>query len=648
MIPFVPGGRRRDPEEDAHLRARSLLAERLDMRLADPDQTWLDAHLLTCDACMAIGLEYEQQAEMLRALPKPDAPRDLWARTRAAIELESGQARTGPRRAIIPLGALSGVLVVAVVVGASLLSQPTVGPVATAPSFAAASLPAASAVAPQATPITVAAAPVGWVLKRDDGTYALSYAPVDEVCSAASRPDCPPLQPPAAATIVLSETPRSVVASPVKDQVVVVDAATRTSGGSVLAVPLASPQPSPGPTTAPSPSPIVNPSPSSSPSPIVSPSPTSAPSGTPTPSAMPSPSPSSTAPFALASDVIVVGEAAAYSPDGQWFAFSARPADGTQGPDIYLWHVGDDAARTITDDHRSIFSGWVGERLIESEVVPMPAATPSPTPESTPDATVDPSPDAAEASPSPDPAGSPTDGSPAASADPASVPAWTAVSFLVDPATGARATLDDVGWRPVIDPSGAFAVSWEGTIVLDPDGVDWHPGAGQLVLTAFEPSISPTAPSPEPSASAGPSTPQASAEASLGPSSDQSPAASPSPDPLHLVLTAGAVADWDAHWDYSGTRLAIWVASSEDPGVGALTLHMFDPAGQTLDVNGPALAQVPALAGYSITSGRLAWATPPGQDGEGSHLQVLAWKGSELGQVSSEPDQGSAPVIVVR
>ena len=37
-------------------------------------------------------------------------------------------------------------------------------------------------------------------------------------------------------------------------------------------------------------------------------------------------------------------QSAAYSPDGAWFAFTARPSDGSAGPDIYVWRVGDQLA----------------------------------------------------------------------------------------------------------------------------------------------------------------------------------------------------------------------------------------------------------------------------------------------------------------
>jgi hypothetical protein len=44
---------------------------------------------------------------------------------------------------------------------------------------------------------------------------------------------------------------------------------------------------------------------------------------------------------------------------------------------------------------------------------------------------------------------------------------------------------------------------------------------------------------------------------------------------------------------------------------------------------------VAALRGFSIGEGRLAWVTPPGQDGEASHVHVLAWTADEFGQIRS-------------
>ena len=70
------------------------------------------------------------------------------------------------------------------------------------------------------------------------------------------------------------------------------------------------------------------------------------PSVEPTPEATPilTPEPTLSANLAIISGVKVVGQSAAYSPDGAWFAFTARPSDGSEGPDIYVWRVGDQLA----------------------------------------------------------------------------------------------------------------------------------------------------------------------------------------------------------------------------------------------------------------------------------------------------------------
>ncbi len=704
MIPFLPRRRAR-PDDDAHARARSLLSDRLEAPLSDVDTAWLDAHLATCADCTTAAADYESQRTMLRMMPAPEPPRDLWARTRAALEAgEAGSAAGRPERrriSLVPLGALSGVLVVGVVVGASLLSSPGVVP---GPSIAASpgtSSPPSLVARP--TPITVGAGDVAWVTKRDDGTYSLAHAPVDQVCTAETRPDCAPLSADAG-TFTLDQAPRSIVQSPKHDTLVVVEASTRDTGGTIYVVPAptpstpssspsaspaetpsatpapspspspspsASPKPSPSskPTTAPSTQPSTEPTvkpsdqPSISPSPKASASPTSEPSASPTvepstkPSGSPEPSPSASAdaPIAIAADVIVVGESAAYSPDGRWFAFAARPADGSRGPDIYVWQPGDAIAHPVTHDGRSVFATWVGDRILGSRVeLPDGATDPSASPSGDPSASPSGDPSASpsgdpSASPSGDPSASPSDDAgaspsvepsplvapsppsePSSSADPSAeagsspVPdSRTAVSFLLDPTTGVQETLAGGPiWRPVVDPTGRFAIYWEGTIETDPGGVGWRPGVGRLVLVAWDPT----------------------ATGAVDDGSSPSPVAS-----TPIALTDGTIRDWDVRWDETGTRFALWLADSADSAIGSLTLHLLDPVQGLLDPSGAAeLEAVPALAGFSIGSGRLAWATPPGQDGEGSRLVVFAWTGDSAGQTESEPGSGDDPILVVR
>src|SRR4029077_13751383 len=117
----------------------------------------------------------------------PTPPRDLWARTAAAIEREAaagshGRTRARPLRypSPVPLGAISGLLVIAVVVAASLLSRPGPVPSTVAPtSVAAGSLaPPGGAPVLHATPFDVAAANVGWMKLGADGKIEVYDTPV--------------------------------------------------------------------------------------------------------------------------------------------------------------------------------------------------------------------------------------------------------------------------------------------------------------------------------------------------------------------------------------------------------------------------------------------------------------------------------------
>jgi hypothetical protein len=128
--------------------------------------------------------------------------------------------------------------------------------------------------------------------------------------------------------------------------------------------------------------------------------------------------------------VIVVGGIAAYAPDGSRFAFAARPKDGSAGPDVYVWTVGDPVARPVTNDHASVFAGWMDGRLLVSRVV---------------------------------------DGQPR-----------TVLLDLVD------GTVTDVGagpmWRPTVGPGQRTAIWWDGSVTLGADGVTYVPTTGRLVL----------------------------------------------------------------------------------------------------------------------------------------------------------------------
>ena len=136
----------------------------------------------------------------------------------------------------------------------------------------------------------------------------------------------------------------------------------------------------------------------------------------------------------IARDVVVVDGPATYSPDGTRFAFTARPSDGSGGPDVYVWNTDEPVAKAITDDHRSVFAG-LGRRR---------------------------------------PAGQPGRGRPA-------------VDLRLD-ATGKN--LGDAvrgAWLPTLAPDRSHAVWWDGTVKLAEDGLTWVPGDGRLVTGPWPP-----------------------------------------------------------------------------------------------------------------------------------------------------------------
>lgn len=648
----TPFRRRPDGSSPAHERARAAAAARLDGPIDPVAAAWLDGHLASCADCNAVAEAYDAQRRELRAMREhlPEPPRDLWARTAAAIEREAARSAVGrrasrghpaprrARRAAAPLGALSGLLVVAVVLAATVLSQrplPSIGPTAS-PSTNVAVQPTTPSF-PGATPFSVAAGNVGWLRVGPLGHVDVYDSEVERVCPGRNGAECPPIDEPKPNSITLPDPPSSVVQSPTDKQLVVADSNTKGTGGEVYVVadpdasvapssgpavaasvaPSPSPstvQPTPTPASSPSPTPVDSPTPTTAPTPSVSAeatlpvtgSPSPSPSDTVTPSASPSEAPvqPSAGTRAIASNVIVVGEAAAYSPSGAWFAFSARPADGSQGPDIYIWHVGDESAKPITTDHRSVFATWLGERVLASRGVPDPT----------------------------EPAGSRT---------------LRPQAFLLDPASGEETAL--VGgevWRPSVDPQRRLAVYWDGTLTLNDASTELMPAAGKLVLGPWDNTVAAAAPGPAIA------TPDASESADASGSAD--PTASPSlptasppagPQMARTELASGQVTDWDARWDETGTHLAVWIADPADPKIGKLTLYVVDPETGVLRSDRP-VHDVRAQAGFSIGKGRLAWATPRGQDARGSRIQVVAWTKDSVGSV--ETQQSEDDVVVIR
>ena len=102
----------------------------------------------------------------------------------------------------------------------------------------------------------------------------------------------------------------------------------------------------------------------------------------------------------------------------------------------------------------------------------------------------------------------------------------------------------------------------------------------------------------------------------------------------------------DAPWATStsaGTRPASGSLSGPPtpptPTIGRLSLFGSTPRPASSVRPRRARSDVPALPGFSIGDGRLAWATPPGQGGEGSRVQIVAWAGDGVGSIESAPGE---------
>ena len=683
--------------ERDHERARELAALTLDEPLAAAEAAWLEAHLAACSDCRSIAAEYVDGRNALRTLrgAAMEPPRDLWARTAARIETEAARRpnrNPAPRGAIggrVPLGVfapLAAMLVVAIAVGAGLLNGTSLAPVGTG------AMP---------TPIAITAAADVQVLNRaEDGSVQILSRPVNAVCPAGSS-ECG-IKRTFNVTNVGGVGVGSLngVMSPHRDRLVVVASSNGTQG--VYVMPVSFPTPVPSATGTPgassgstasvfpaSPVVVVTGTPGSS----ATPSPATDPSASPasSPSIPVSPEPDGV--LEIASNVVVVGPAA-YSPDGTQVAFSARPADGSAGPDVYLWTSGESVARALTTDHAAQFASWTTQGILVSRVA---------------------------------------DGTPA--------------TTLLDPATGTETPVAiGAAWLPVVDPTGTVGAWWAGTVKRNEAG-DWVPGVGSLVVGPWPSAAGagsvPPAPAPTPavsasapaspsgtgSAPASPPMPAASGTAaaseaaasatasaaatataagSATPSADPSTGASPSATdaPANIqVLTHGGLAAWAVRWDETGTAMAVWTlgtdaadsadgatetptpdasaTESQDPSAspatssstapdapsrnidtastlpgaptatalpagslpaetaaagspsptpaGRLSLYRLSTLTLLADLEHPMLDAAPADGGFSLRTGRLAW-TAHSTSGE-LVLQVLAWFGTTIGRL---------------
>ena len=184
------------------------------------------------------------------------------------------------------------------------------------------------------------------------------------------------------------------------------------------------------------------------------------------------------------------------------------------------------------------------------------------------------------------------------------------VSVMIDPATHAEADAGDL-WRPVVDPTGRFAIAWDGSLARsDADGT-WMPARGSLELRRW---------------------------------GDDGPRDATGSKASRLAADEAA-GDFDVRWDEAGEWVAVWIAETPDSQVGQLTLYRVDQANVRLERADGAPTRESALPGFSMGAGRRAWATPPRAGGEGSRSQLAAGSDDGVGVVESGPgDQ----LVVIR
>jgi hypothetical protein len=562
----------------AHEQARLLAAEAVDAELTPEEAEWLEAHLAACDACLAVADQYAAVHAELASLAMPEPPRDLWARTQAALDaVDSSARRSSARRPSAGSRSLVGssiaVGAVVLLAGAALLSQTPI-----VQRFSGeTSLPPIANGSPTAAPENGAQAPLAvmngttyWI-SGSDGVYQIkgdssSCDPADTTCtvnggqgqtlgtiasdsavSAALAPD---------ASVAAVWTDDKIAILPLDDSTGTVPLDLLTPQPTAAATATPTPPPTPVPTPVPPATPVVTATPvatetiaptepgvspsSSGPAPATASGATATVSAapasmeitpvpvTPTPvPATPTPVPATPAPTATAtpgsnggavailSGYEVVGRDPKFSADGKTVAFSARPSDHSAGPDVFVWHAGDLQAHPITSAHSDYFSGWFGSGVLVSEIS----------------------------------AGTSTLG--AASPAPEAV---ASVSYLFDPETDLGLRITRPMFMPVADPTGRFVVYWSGSVEFDPTTGLWQPGAGDLYfdkwsdLELVDPNAVTVPSSPTPGGSAMPeASPSTSAEALMsGTPTTASPTDTPGPVAPNLATPSPSPAAGEA------------------------------------------------------------------------------------------------------
>ncbi len=286
--------------------------------------------------------------------------------------------------------------------------------------------------------------------------------------------------------------------------------------------------------------------------------------------------------------------APAWSADGSQLAFSAFPADGSQGPDLYLWRPGDQDARRITDDHGSYFASWAGSRIVGSRSETQATGRPE--------------------------------------------GASRATSFVLDPITGDSRTIEaDRVWMPQVDAAERRVIFWRGELAQA--GNIMRPVAGRLFLadwsdmdpfavdlgTGVDPALM-ADPPPGPDL-------KTVAVAGLGTGADEVEVARGS-ERRPLV-------DWAVRWADGGNAYGIWIANRPDAPTGHLTVEAI--AAERAQRGPTLIGPVRALRAFSLGQDRAAW-VEPGDAGAPDELKVATWGPGGNGTIGVQIHTKSGPL----
>ena len=579
---------------------RCAVDERLDPR----DDAWLDAHLAGCDACSRVAADYDAQRSLFAparaALPVP--PRDLWARTAAAIDDASpARRRSGLSRLYAPL---AGAMVVAVAVGLGLLNG----------------MPAKESTSkgdvPDATPFPLIAGEVQTISRNEDGQLELGRQPVDEVCPLSAQTCGVDARPERTDTELLTAAADwDAIISPSQDQVVVVERGDGAQGvfvlpvGSTTAVE-SSPEPvettppatdepsSEAPTEAASTEPRARPtSRSRAEAPVESPGETAtADPGESTPAETPDPSEAPASPTEpAASDEPVPSvepsprhdrrRAAVERADHRADAVGRgdAPAGRRRGDREQRHRHRHDRRLLAERDALRVHGPARGQRRRPGRVRVEGRRRPGARDHRRPPLRLRGlARQAAARQPGPRRRG--TDRGADARATAARRPCTTA-------RCGARRSA----------PTARSGVWWDGSIRAAADDTGWLPDRGELVLGTW-----------------------------------------PADDSTKQVLGGSDLTDWAVRWDEDGTLHRRVDDDRRPDDAGTLSLYDVDPATGRADLDHPKLDKAPAFDGFSLRDGRLTWSAPA--DGGDTTVQVLAWKGDQIGRFELLTEDGTTVV----